>query len=115
MAERRGRVYAPRMAPEERRERLLAAVLRVIVERGVHKMSIDTVAKEAGVSRPVICELFTDSEQLLRAWLDREEAAALAQMSAAVPLATAGDPVQAATSSPPRVRQPGQRSLVRAR
>ncbi|MFF2083117.1 TetR/AcrR family transcriptional regulator [Nocardia sp. NPDC058176] len=99
MAEQRGRVYAPRMAPEERREQLLDAVLRVIVEQGVHKVSIDTVAKEAGVSRPVVYGLFTDSEQLLRASLDREEAAALAGMAAVVPSATVGDPVQAVSDS----------------
>ncbi|MFJ2666427.1 TetR/AcrR family transcriptional regulator [Nocardia fluminea] len=99
MTEQRGRVYAPRMAPGKRREQLLDAVLRVIVEQGVHKVSIDTVAKQAAVSRPVIYGLFTDSEQLLRASLDREETAALTQMAAAVPLATAGDPVQALTDS----------------
>lgn len=99
MAERRNRAYAPRMAPEQRREQLLDAVLRVIVEQGVHKVSIDTVAKQAGVSRPVIYGLFDDSEQLLRASLDREETAALAQMAAAVPLASVGDPIQAMSDS----------------
>lgn len=87
------------MAPEQRREQLLDAVLRVIVKQGIHKVSIDTVAKEAGVSRPVIYGLFDDSEQLLRASLDREEAAALAQMAKAVPLASAGDPTRAISNS----------------
>lgn len=35
-------------APEERREQLLDAVLRVIVSQAVHKVSMDSVAKEAG-------------------------------------------------------------------
>ncbi|MET8427534.1 TetR/AcrR family transcriptional regulator [Nocardia sp. NPDC004860] len=99
MAERRNRAYAPRMAPEQRREQLLDAVLRVIVEQGIHKVSIDTVAREAGVSRPVIYGLFEDSDALLRASLDREEAAALAQLASAVPLASIGDPVRAMTDS----------------
>ncbi len=99
MSERRGRVYAQRMAPEVRREQLLDAVLHVIVEQGVHKVSIDTVAKKAGVSRPVVYGLFTDSEQLLRASLDREEVAALAQMAASVPSAAGSDPVQAVSDS----------------
>ncbi|KAA8884428.1 TetR/AcrR family transcriptional regulator [Nocardia colli] len=86
------------MAPEQRREQLLDAVLRVIVQHGVHKVSIDTVAKEAGVSRPVVYGVFDDSAQLLRASLDREETAALTQMAEAVPLAS-GDPVQAMTES----------------
>ncbi|WP_433565023.1 TetR/AcrR family transcriptional regulator [Nocardia sp. CA-151230] len=99
MTERRNRAYAPRMAPEQRREQLLDAVLRVIVEQGIHKVSIDTVAREAGVSRPVIYGLFEDSNALLRASLDREETAALMQMATAVPLASTGDPVAAVTDS----------------
>ncbi|MEU1208881.1 TetR/AcrR family transcriptional regulator [Nocardia sp. NPDC005825] len=87
------------MAPEERREQILDAVLRVIVEHGIHKVSIDTVAREAGISRPVIYGLFEDSNALLRASLDREETAALAQMAAVVPLATTGDPAHAMTDS----------------
>ncbi|MFF2085797.1 TetR/AcrR family transcriptional regulator [Nocardia sp. NPDC058176] len=87
--------YAPRMAPEQRREQLLDAVLRVIVEQGAHKVSIDTVARTAGVSRPVVYGLFDDSEQLLRASLDREEAAALQQVSDAIPRLDTEDPVDA--------------------
>ncbi|GAD82287.1 TetR/AcrR family transcriptional regulator [Nocardia asteroides NBRC 15531] len=87
--------YAARMAPEQRREQLLDAVLQVIVEQGVHKVSIDTVARTAGVSRPVVYGQFDDSEQLLRASLDREEAAALQEVADAVPDAAAADPVEA--------------------
>ncbi|QRY62219.1 TetR family transcriptional regulator [Gordonia sp. PDNC005] len=78
------RPYAPRMGSEERREQLLDAVLRVIVERGVHKVSIESVASEAGVTRPVVYKHFGDSADLLNASLRREEARALAQCSAAV-------------------------------
>ncbi|MFI6040179.1 TetR/AcrR family transcriptional regulator [Nocardia sp. NPDC051321] len=99
MAERRNREYAPRMAPEARRQQLLDAVLRVIVEQGIHKVSIDTVARTAGVSRPVVYGLFDDSESLLRASLDREETAALAQMAQAVPLANTSDPARAMSDS----------------
>ncbi|MET9213516.1 MULTISPECIES: TetR/AcrR family transcriptional regulator [unclassified Nocardia] len=87
------------MAPEQRREQLLDAVLRVIVDQGVHKVSIDTVARAADVSRPVVYGLFTDSDQLLRASLDREEAAALSQLAAAVPVATADEPAAAIAAS----------------
>lgn len=87
MTDRKNRPYASRMAPEERREQILDAVLDVIVEQGVHKVSIDTVAKRADVSRPVIYSQFSDSDQLLRASLEREEAAVAAQMSAVVPRA----------------------------
>jgi AcrR family transcriptional regulator len=68
------------MAPEKRREQLLDGVLQVIVDHGVHKVSIDTVARQVGVTRPVIYGLFTDSNHLLRASLDRENDAALAQI-----------------------------------
>jgi AcrR family transcriptional regulator len=83
--ERSRRPYAPRMAPEERREQLLDAVLRVVVKQGVHKVSMDSVAKEAGVTRPVVYGHFADSNALLRASLRREEEGALAQLSQALP------------------------------
>jgi len=73
------------MAPEERREQLLDAALRIIVNQGIHKVSIDTVATEVGVSRPVIYGLFADSNELLRASLDREETAGLAQLAEVAP------------------------------
>lgn len=74
------------MAPEERREQLLDAVLKIIVEQGVHKVSMDTVAREVGVTRPVVYSVFSDTDDILRASLDREQAAALAQV---LPLLTA--------------------------
>lgn len=83
---RRSRTYAPRMPPEERREQLLDAVLKIIVEQGVHKVSMDTVAREVGVTRPVVYGVFKDTDDLLNASLDRETAAALAQI---LPLQTA--------------------------
>lgn len=78
------RPYAPRMAPEERREQILDATLRVISDRGVHKVSIDSVAAAAGVTRPVIYKHFVDSPALLRASLTREEERARNQYRAAI-------------------------------
>ncbi len=83
------RPYAARMAPAARREQLLDAVLRVIAEQGVHKVSIDVVAREAGVTRPVVYTHFADSNALLRASLDREERGALEQMAGVLPDGTA--------------------------
>ncbi|GAB2505764.1 TetR/AcrR family transcriptional regulator [Nocardia heshunensis] len=77
---RRSKAYAPRMSPEERREQLLDAVLKIIVEQGIHKVSMDTVAREVGVTRPVVYSVFTDTDNILRASLDREQAAAVAQV-----------------------------------
>lgn len=94
-AGRRTRPYAPRMAPEERREQLLDAALRVIVNQGVHKVSMDAVAKEAGVTRPVLYGQFADSNALLSASLTREEGAAMAQIVAILPGPEQSTPAQA--------------------
>ncbi|MFB6723967.1 TetR/AcrR family transcriptional regulator [Kribbella sp. NPDC056345] len=93
------RPYAPRMAPEQRREQLLDAVLRVIVTEGVHKVSMDSVAKEAGVTRPVVYGHFTDSNALLRASLEREQAGALEQLLAVLPSSRDIPPGEAAVQS----------------
>ncbi|RHW24416.1 TetR/AcrR family transcriptional regulator [Nocardioides immobilis] len=87
------------MAPEERREQLLDAVLRVIVKQGVHKVSMDSVAKEAGVTRPVVYGHFADSAELLRASLVREEQAALAQLATVLPAMDGGSPAEVAIES----------------
>ncbi|MXQ66789.1 TetR family transcriptional regulator [Actinomadura rayongensis] len=87
------------MPPGERREQLLDVVLRVIVTQGVHKVSMDSVAKEAGVTRPVVYAHFTDRDDLLRASLAREEAAALKQMAAIMPEPGRGTPARAVIAS----------------
>lgn len=96
--DRRNRPYAPRMAPEDRREQLLDSVLTIIVREGIHKVSMDAVAKEAGVTRPVVYGQFADTNALLRASLDREEKAVLEQLAEILPSPGRGDPdVQALT------------------
>jgi AcrR family transcriptional regulator len=84
------------MSPAERREQLLDAALRIIVRDGIHKVSMDTVSKEAGVTRPVIYGVFSDTNDLLRASLAREEAAVIAQISAIMPTVGQGKPGAAA-------------------
>ena len=81
MAQRRNRPYAPRLLPEERREQLLDIVLDLIDTEGVAAVSMDAVARRAGVTRPVVYRHFTDANAMLRASLDREERRALAQVS----------------------------------
>ncbi|MFW0788223.1 TetR/AcrR family transcriptional regulator [Gordonia sp. CPCC 205333] len=88
------RPYAPRMAPEQRREQLLDATLRVISARGVGKVSIDSVAKEADVTRPVVYKHFDDTYALLRASLAREEHRANEQFLAALPPEPASLPIE---------------------
>lgn len=84
------RPYAARMSPEDRRSQLLDGALRVIVRDGYGAVSIETIAREVDVSRPVIYGVFDDLGDLLGALLDRQERRALAQLSAALP-ATPGD------------------------
>ncbi|RJO69325.1 TetR/AcrR family transcriptional regulator [Nocardia panacis] len=81
------------MAPEDRRAQLLDAVLRIVVEQGIHKVSMDSVARAAGVTRPVVYTHFTDTDDLLRSSLDREEDLARQQLSPILPLRPSGDPV----------------------
>jgi AcrR family transcriptional regulator len=87
------RRYAPRMPPEKRREQLIDAALSVIVEQGYEGVSIEAVAKVAGVTRPVIYDHFPNLGSLLRALIEREERYALDQLAAVVPHAPHdGDP-----------------------
>jgi AcrR family transcriptional regulator len=82
---RRNRPYAPRLMPEQRREQLLDVVLDVIDTDGVGAVSMDAVARRAGVTRPVVYNHFADANDMLRASLDREEQRALAQIVDAMP------------------------------
>lgn len=79
------RRYAARMAPEDRRRQLLDAALQIIIRDGYGAVSIETIAREAGVSRPVIYGVFDGLGELLGALLDRQERRALAQLAGALP------------------------------
>lgn len=68
------------MAPELRREQLLDAALEVIVERGYSGVSIEAIAREAGVTRPVVYDHFPNLGRLLYALVEREERYALEQL-----------------------------------
>jgi AcrR family transcriptional regulator len=94
-AVRRNRPYAPRLTPEQRREQLLDVVLDVIDTDGVAAVSMDAVARRAGVTRPVVYNHFTDSNDMLRASLNREEQRALAQLVGAIPSPGDDDPGRA--------------------
>src|SRR5687768_7964136 len=80
------RPYAPRMAPEERRAQLLDAAIEVISRDGYAGVSVDAIAREAAVTRPVVYGVFANLEELLYALLDRQERRALEQLAAALPL-----------------------------
>jgi AcrR family transcriptional regulator len=69
----------------ERREQLLDVTKRIVGELGLHGVSIDRVAREAGISRPIVYEHFSDLNGLLSALLDREGMRALGQLAEFMP------------------------------
>ncbi len=76
------RAYSPRKPVAERREELLDAALALLARDGYHGLSIDAVAREAGVTRPVVYRVFAGLAELLGELLDREEQRALAHLGA---------------------------------
>lgn len=66
------------MPIEQRREHLLDAALRVLVRDGYDMVSIEAIAREAGVTRPVVYGAYEGLEPLLHALLDRTQRRALA-------------------------------------
>jgi AcrR family transcriptional regulator len=84
-APRKRRPYAARVPAGVRREQLLDAALAVIVRDGYDAVSIDAIAREAGVTRPVVYGIFDGLGPLLGALLDRQQQRALGQLTAALP------------------------------
>jgi AcrR family transcriptional regulator len=73
------------MAPEQRREQLLDAALGVILDQGYSGISIEAVARAAGVTRPVIYDHFQNLGRLLYTLIEREERYSLQQLEHVVP------------------------------
>jgi AcrR family transcriptional regulator len=57
----------------------------MVAERGFHEVSIDAVAKRAGITRPVIYGHFGDLEGMLEALVGREGDRAITQLAAVLP------------------------------
>ena len=74
-----------RLPRAERREQLLDVTKRIVGEAGLHAVSIERVAREAGITRPIVYEHFSDLSGLLEALLDREGKRALAQLASLMP------------------------------
>jgi AcrR family transcriptional regulator len=79
------RRYAPRMPPAQRREELIDAALTVILEHGYGGVSIEAIARAAGVTRPVVYDHFPNLPRLLHALVEREERYSLEQLDDVVP------------------------------
>ena len=76
-----------RMAAEDRRAQILEVTKEIVGECGFHAVTIEAVARRAGVSRPVIYEHFGDLTGLLDALVDLFSHDALAQLAAVLPRA----------------------------
>lgn len=83
-----------RLSAGRRREQLLDVTGDLVVESSFHEISIDAVARRAGVSRPVVYAHFTDLGALLAALIERESAAALADLARFMPVASEGRPAR---------------------
>ncbi len=85
------------MAAAERREQLLDVTKELVGEQGFHGVSIEAIAKRAGITRPVVYAHFEDLDVLLEAMLEREAIRALSQLGAILPteLPSDGDRSQA--------------------
>jgi AcrR family transcriptional regulator len=70
---------------------------QLVGEQGFHGVSIEAIARRAGITRPVIYAHFEDLDALLEAMLEREALRALTQLGAILPgpLPSGGDRAQA--------------------
>src|SRR5215212_2216872 len=83
------------MQAEERREQLPDASKAIVAQRGFHAVSIEAVARAAGITRPIVYGHFQDLGGLLEALIERESARALAQLAKVLPRDLAeGDPAE---------------------
>jgi AcrR family transcriptional regulator len=73
------------MPPEQRREQLIDAALKVILERGYARVSIEAIARAAGITRPVVYDHFPNLNRLLHAVIEREERISLEELDGVVP------------------------------
>jgi AcrR family transcriptional regulator len=77
-----------RMSADQRREQLLDVTKELVGEQGFHAVSIEGVARRAGITRPVVYEHFGDLAGLLEAMVDREGERALVQLAEVLPRAS---------------------------
>ncbi len=78
-----------------RRDQLLDVTAHLVAERGFHKVSIEQVARTAGITRAVVYQHFGDLQSLLEAVIERETLRALAQVSeTTLSDLTEGEPIQ---------------------
>lgn len=84
-----------RMSAPARREQVLDVAAQLVAENGFQAISIQLVARSAGVTRPIVYEHFGGLPGLLEAVVSRELSRALQQVAATtLPNLNEGDPVE---------------------
>jgi AcrR family transcriptional regulator len=86
------RKRAAHLGPERRRPELLDAALRLFLERGYDGTSMQAVADEAGVTKPVVYAAFESKDDLFRSLLAREEERIVGEIQGAFANADLSDP-----------------------
>ena len=88
------------MPSEQRREQLIDAALQVILADGYAGVSVEAVARAAGVTRPVVYDHFPNLGKMIQALVEREERYSLAELDAVVPRDPPdGDPAELLATS----------------
>jgi AcrR family transcriptional regulator len=83
-----------------RREQLLDVTKAIVSADGFHAVSIERVAREAGITRPVVYEHFKSLDGLLEALVDRETQRSIAQLDSVIDYDLAqGDPAESLLTS----------------
>lgn len=78
------RQYATRMAPDLRREQLLDVALAISAGKGLREVNMEAIARESGVTKPVVYGVFANTEAVLEALVEREQRRAQGHLQAAV-------------------------------
>jgi AcrR family transcriptional regulator len=85
MNNERERTRAAHLGPERRRPQVLDAALNIAAEQGLSALSMESVAKALGVTRPVVYACYASREEMLGALLEREEQRLYAGAMASLP------------------------------
>ena len=86
------RKRAAHLGPERRRPEVLDAALELFLEHGYDGTSMQAVAEQAGVTKPVVYACFPGKDELFRSLLAREEQRILAEIQAAFANTDLSDP-----------------------
>ena len=73
-----------RLTPEARKRQLLAEAKRMVIDHGLQEFTMEALAREAGVSSPLVYNYFASRRELLQALLQREDGEFVESISASV-------------------------------